>query len=201
MHNLVGMTGFQKRLQHAPAGVLAVVIAGAALAAAPGLAETAEQAARLDTLFTELAEPGRDDWQRVESEIQRIWSQSGSPAMDLLLRRGGEAMEAEDYALAVAHFSALVDHAPEFAEGWNARATAFYYLEEYSLSLSDIEHTLALNPRHFGALEGLTAIFEALDRPGLALDAAEAAIAINPNRPSLQDAVKRLEAETGSTAL
>ena len=55
-----------------------------------------EDEARLDTLFAELAEPGREDWERIESDITRIWSRSGSPAMDLLLSRGNAAMEAED---------------------------------------------------------------------------------------------------------
>lgn len=199
------MTGFQKHCRRVPAGALAVLLAAPLLAgvlpAAAGRAQTAEQTARLDVLYAELAEPGRNDWETVETEIQRLWSQSGSPAMDLLLRRGNEAMAAEDYGRAVEHFSALIDHAPNFAEAWNARATAFYYMDEYSLSLSDIERTLALNPRHFGALEGLAAIFEAMNQPTLALDAAEAAIEINPNRPSLQETVKRLESETGSTAL
>jgi tetratricopeptide (TPR) repeat protein len=201
MPNLIGMSGLQKHRRRIPAGVLAALAAAAPLAPAPSAAQSAEQAGKLDVLMAELGEPGRSDWEKVETEIQRLWSQSGSPAMDLLLRRGSEAMEAEDYDLAVAHFSALIDHAPGFAEGWNARATAFFYLEEFSLSLSDIEHTLALNPRHFGALEGLAAIFEQTGQTALALDAAEAAREINPNRPSLQDTVKRLESETGSTEL
>ncbi|WP_290742624.1 tetratricopeptide repeat protein [Amaricoccus sp.] len=192
------MTGFQK-LSRAPSGVLVALL----LVSAPaGFAQSrGERAAKLDVLLTELSEPGRADWETVETEIERLWSQSGSPAMDLLLRRGQEAMAAEDYAAAVEHFSALIDHAPEFAEGWNGRATAFFYMDEYSLSLADIERTLALNPKHFGALEGLAAIFEAMEQPDLAIDAAEAALAINPNRPSLQETRKRLERATGSTEL
>ena len=82
----------------------------------PEAAEPSD-AARLDELFAELAEPGRDDWERIEGEIIRIWSQSGSPAMDLLLRRGNEALEAEDYAAALEHFCALTDHAPGLRRG------------------------------------------------------------------------------------
>ncbi|MBA3324052.1 MAG: hypothetical protein H0T41_01805 [Rhodobacteraceae bacterium] len=170
------MTGFQKRL-----------LAGA-VASALGL-------------FAELSEPGREDWPRVEAEIVRLWSQSGSPAMDLLLRRAAEAIEAEDFAAAVEHLSALTDHAPEFAEGWNARATAFYLLDEYALSMADIERTLALNPRHFGALEGLAAIFEELGQDELALKALQAAHDINPNRPSVQEGLARLQRKTGAVEL
>jgi tetratricopeptide (TPR) repeat protein len=195
MPNLEIMTGFQKRL-----------LAGAAIfaigAAAPaGFAQTAAQTERLDELFAELAEPGRDDWERVEAEIARIWSQSGSPAMDLLLERAAEAIEAQDYGAAIEHLSALTDHAPDFAEGWNARATAFFLIDEYALSISDIERTLALNPRHFGAFEGLAAILEAIGQPELALRALREAEAISPNRPSVKEGIARLERETGAAEL
>lgn len=203
MPNLVGMSGLQKLCRRIPAGLVAVLLAGVAAAppAAFGQSRAAERTEKLDVLLAELAEPGRQDWANVETEIQRLWSQSGSPAMDLLLRRGADAMEAEDYGAAVGHLSALIDLAPDFAEAWNARATAYFYMDEYSLSLADIERTLALNPRHFGALEGLAAIFEAMEQPELALKATRAALAINPNRPSLQEAEKRLKQETGSTEL
>ena len=84
--------------------------------------------------------------------------------MDLLLQRGQEAMEAGDLDAAIEHFTALTDHAPDFAEGWNARATAFFQDERYGPALADIERTLALNPDHFGALMGLAMILEQLDR-------------------------------------
>lgn len=190
------MTRFQKRLL---AGAVASVLS--AFAAGVAAAQQVEGPERLDALFSELAEPGRGDYDRLESEIQRLWAQSGSPAMDLLLRRGREAIEAERYDVAVEHLSALTDHAPDFAEGWNARATAFYHLGEYSLSIADIERALALNPRHFGALEGLAAMLEEMDQPGFALRALREATRINPNRPSLQEALARLERKAGAVEL
>ncbi|HRO10138.1 tetratricopeptide repeat protein [Amaricoccus sp.] len=161
----------------------------------------ADQAARLEELLAELGQPGRQDWQKVEQEIVRIWSQSGSPAMDLLLARGNEALEAEDFPTAVEHFSALVDHAPDFAEGWNARATAFFLMGEYGLAINDVEHVLALNPRHFGALSGLGFMLEAMGEPDLALEALQAAQALNPNQPNISESVKRLEQMTGDAEL
>jgi tetratricopeptide (TPR) repeat protein len=184
------MAGFKKR-QLATA-VLALWLAAPALA---------QDEAKLDTLFAELARPGNEDWERVETEITRIWSKSGSPAMDLLLKRGQDALEAEDYPTAVEHFSALIDHAPDFAEGWNARATTYYLMGEYSLSIADVEHVLALNPRHFGALSGLAFMFEALGEPELALKALRAVQALNPNRPNINEAATRLERMTGGAEL
>jgi len=160
-----------------------------------------DDATRLEALFAELAEPGREDWERVEGEINQIWSRSGSPAMDLLLRRGNEAMEAEDYMAALEHLGALTDHAPGFAEGWNARATTFYLMGEYSLAISDVQHVLSLNPRHFGALSGLAFMFEAMDEPELALEALRAVQALNPNRPNINEAVTRLEQAAGEAEL
>lgn len=169
--------------------------------AAPDGSGPADDAARLDALFVELAEPGREDWERVEGDIARIWARSGSPSMDLLLRRGNEALAAEDLPAAVEHFSALTDHAPDFAEGWNARATAFFLMQEYSLAIADVERVLALNPRHFGALTGLASMFEAMGEPDLALDALRAVHTLTPNRPSISEAITRLERMNGEADL
>lgn len=160
-----------------------------------------DRAAKLDGLFAELKQPGREDWERIEGEINQIWSRSGSPAMDLLLRRGTEALEAEDYLAALEHFTALTDHAPDFAEGWNARATTFYLMGEYSLSISDVEHVLALEPRHFGALAGLGFMFEQMNDPEMALKALRAVQELNPNRPNVNEAVTRLQRMTGEVEL
>jgi tetratricopeptide (TPR) repeat protein len=167
----------------------------------PEAAEPVDDAARLDTLFLELAQPGRQDWERLEGEINRIWARSGSPSMDYLLRRGNEALEAEDFPLALERFSALTDHAPDFAEGWNARATTFYLMGDYALAISDVEHVLALNPRHFGALAGLGFMLESLGDDELALRALEAARKLNPNSPNISDAVERLERSQGAADL
>ncbi len=117
---------------------------------------------RLDQLFSQLREVDVEDFYEIEREIIEIWVHSGSASMDLLLERGQIAMEEQDYPKALEHLSALIDHAPEFAEGWNARATVYYLTDEYALSISDIQQTLILNPRHFGALNGLGLIFEEL---------------------------------------
>ena len=155
----------------------------------------------LDALLAELAEPEQEDWRRIETEIVRHWSRSGSDAMDLLLGRGSAAMEAGDLAAAGEHLSALVDHAPGFAEGWNARATAFYMMGEYALAMADIEKVLALNPRHFGALSGLAIMLETMGDDRLALKAQRAAQAIHPHRPEVNRALERLERKIGGAEL
>lgn len=150
---------------------------------------------RLDELYAELQQPELPNWEEVESKIWREWSRSGSASMDLLLQRGRKALKAGDTTRAIEHLTALIDHAPDFAEGWNARATAFFTAEEFGLSISDIQHTLALNPRHFGAWQGLGRILEELEREEEALEAYRAAAAIHPHRDGLKEAIERLEKE------
>lgn len=163
------------------------------LLAVAGPATAQPQHDALDRLFAQLAEPELDDWQTVEDEIWSLWSRSGSPAMDLLLHRGRTAMEAGDLDTAVEHLTALTDHAPDFAEGWNARATAFFHMERLGASISDIRRVLALNPRHFGALSGLGMIMEQLGDDETALAAYRAALSVHPHRPNLVEAAERLE--------
>ena len=155
----------------------------------------------LDTLFVELAEVDNPQWRRVESDILREWSKSGSAAMDLLLKRGEAATEAGDLDAAIAHLTALTDHAPDFAEGWNARATAYFLAGQFGPSLADIRQTLALEPRHFGALSGLGLILEEMGDKPRALEALRAVQAIHPNRPELAGQIARLERELQGTDL
>lgn len=149
--------------------------------------------AELNALFDELRNPELSDWKKVEKDIWEEWSRSGSDAMDLLLTRGRKAMSERNYAKAVEHFSAIIDHSPDFAEAWNARATAFFAWDRYGMSIADIQQTLVLNPRHFGALQGLGRILEELEDYDNALRAFQAAIAIHPHRPDLKAHIERLE--------
>lgn len=155
----------------------------------------AEDSLRLDDLFEQLRNPDLPNWQIVEDEIWAEWAKSGSASADLLLQRGRRAMEKEDFAMAVVHFTALVDHAPEFAEGYNSRATAYFQQGLFGPALADIAQVLSLNPRHFGAMIGLGAIMEEAGYPERALTAYQQALAIHPHEPDLKDAVTRLTLE------
>ena len=157
--------------------------------------------ARLDDLFQQLLAATDEEAGAISDNIWIEWSKSGSPAMDLLLKRGRDAMNAGFPMIAIEHFTALIDHAPEFAEGFNARATAYFQTGELGPSVGDIARTLTLNPRHFGALAGLGMIFEQLDQPEKALEVYRAALAINPHMADVNDAVKRLEISVGGQDL
>jgi len=156
---------------------------------------------RLDTLFERLAIPDLAEWESIESDIQRAWAESGSPAMDLLLRKGREAMREDDSAAAIGHFTALTDLAPGFAEGWHARATAFFAEGLYGPALEDLPRTIALEPRHFGAYQGIGIIMRELGEDQFALEAFRKAAAIHPNQPDIKEALERQEREAGGSTL
>jgi tetratricopeptide (TPR) repeat protein len=147
----------------------------------------------LDEMFTQLQTAEGPAAGRLERKIWREWSKSGSPAMDLLLQRGRDAMEAGNTAIAIEHFTALIDHAPDFAEGWNSRATAYFQAGQLGPSVADIAQVLTLNPRHFGAMSGFARILEDTDQPDRALTMYQAALAIHPHLTGIEDAVKRLQ--------
>lgn len=183
----------------AAALALALVLA---LWPAGGAAQPPEgQRSEIDNLMAELARPDQERWQRIERQILREWSRSGSAVVDLLFQRGQLALRTGDTDGAIAHFSAVIDHAPEFAEGWNARATAYFMANRIGLSMADIEQVLIRNPRHFGALAGLGTILEQLDRPEQAREAYAASHALNPHRASVRDALARLERQLAGRAL
>jgi tetratricopeptide (TPR) repeat protein len=91
---------------------------------------------------------------RAEAALWAMWCRSGIPDVDALLREGVEAIERQDLDRAEACFARVIEQAPQFAEGWNKRATVRYLAENYEASISDCRETLARNPHHFGALSG-----------------------------------------------
>lgn len=143
-------------------------------------------------LLAELAEAGPDAALRIDRQLKALWTKSGSAAMDLLLKRGRDAMEVENYTAAIEHFTALTDHAPDFAEGWHARASAYYAADLYGPAVADLERALALNPNNYDAIFGLGAILETFGKPELAHRAYSRVLAIHPHHEEVGKALERL---------
>ncbi len=172
---------------------LAALLAAALLApvATPASANDSRETT-LDLLFDRLAVAGDRDWEKIQNEILNIWYESGSDTHDLLLARAQKAMEMEDYETAIVHLNDLVRLAPDFPEGWNLRATARFQQGEYGYALYDIGRTLALEPRHFGALSGLGIILDRMGDKEGALRAFERAIELHPNLPGADEGARAL---------
>ena len=179
--------------RHAAPRVVAALTAALLLAAPISAQEAdAEEGDPVDRLLEQLADPDQEGWQQIEDRIAMEWSKSGSPAIDLLLQRGREAMEEGEVDAALEHFTALTDHAPDFAEGWNALATAHYRDERLGVALHSIRRTLALEPRHFGAMIGLATILEAIGEDEEALEVFRMVHELHPHRPDVNAWIERL---------
>lgn len=128
--------------------------------------------------------------------LWQMWHQSGQPDLDALLRQGIEAMEAQRLAEADKLFSRLIEIAPEFAEGWNKRATVRYLAKDYVGSIADCRETLGRNPNHFGALSGQALCHLALGQYREAAELCRLALAVHPHldgaRANLRTAVQEL---------
>lgn len=138
---------------------------------------------------------------RLERQIVDEWSKSGSAAMDLLLKRGQDALEIDKDSLAIEHFRALTDHAPEFAEGWHGLALAYYQAGRYGPAMDALERVLALNPHHFPALRGVGAVHEQTGHAALAYQAYERVLELRPHDEDVLKALSRLERDVLGRAL
>ena len=159
-----------------------------------GTADVVE-GAHLDALFTELANPGNENWESTQAQIYAAWNRSGSASMDLLSQRADAAMEEQDLDTALSFLNDLVRLAPDYAEGWNKRATIHFLRDEYGRALEDIARTLTLEPRHFGAYAGLGIILDRLGDKKGALEAYRRAVAIHPHLPGAADGIRKLTRE------
>lgn len=153
---------------------------------------------KLDDLFARLQQTiDFNEARELEHWIWSIWLDSGDETVDKLMDRGSRAMESGNFPSALTAFNAVVEMAPDFAEGWNKRATLYWLMGDYDRSVSDIDETLALEPRHFGALSGLAMIREAQERPEDALDALRRAAAVHPLLPHIEKRIQHLERNMG----
>lgn len=175
--------------------ILNLIVAAFAVFASASVAQASDGADGQEVvrLLEELQAPDQQGWQRIERQIARLWSRSGSASADLLLQRGRDATRRGDTESAIDHFSALIDHAPDFAEAYHSRATAWFMAGRLGLAVDDLQQTLLLNPDHFSALAGLGRIFEELRAYDRARQAYEASYAIHPHRDDVKAALDRLD--------
>jgi tetratricopeptide (TPR) repeat protein len=147
----------------------------------------------LPAVFRLLRDP--DDLVRAltENAIWQIWSRSGDPAVDQLFAVGVEQMNHGEAQAAIATFSEIIRRKPEFAEGWNKRATMYFLVGEYDKSLQDCDEVIKRNPQHWGVLSGYGQIYVQLDNPEEALMYFQRALAVNPNLRQVERMIEQLK--------
>jgi tetratricopeptide (TPR) repeat protein len=175
-----------------------------ALVLATGLAPAVSLAAdaRLDRLFERLiATQDAADAKTIERSIWQIWLDPKDTSTQSLLDLAMVAEQRGDQLGAFALFDAIVTLKPDYAEGWNRRATILFQLGRLDESKADAEKVVALEPRHFGALSGLGLIAQARNDDIAALEAFERALAVNPHMPQIQTAVDTLRRKRRNGAI
>ncbi len=150
----------------------------------------------LNHLFDELARsPDATHSAAYEAEILKRLHSSGSATTDLLLGWAMEAMNKQRYGEALDILDQVILLDPDFVEGWNKRATVHFLVKDYGKSIADIQHTLALEPRHFGALSGLGMILRDIGDDRRAVEAFRKALAVHPQLKNAREALVALEAK------
>ena len=128
-----------------------------------------------------------------EQALWTLWSRSGDDTVDGLLAAGVEQMRTGDLDGAIATFSAVITQKPEFAEGWNKRATALFLAGEFRRSLADCDEVMKRNPLHFGALAGYGQIYFQLEQYERAIAYWKRALEVNPNLSGVETSIKATE--------
>ena len=149
--------------------------------------------ADLPVLFKALRD--QDDLVRAltENSIWQVWSRSGDPKVDGLFAVGVEQMNHGQAEAAIDTFTEIIRLKPDFAEGWNKRATVYFFIGEYDKSLRDCDEVIKRNPQHWGALSGYGQIYLRLDKPEQALAYFQRALAANPNLRQIEQMIEELK--------
>jgi tetratricopeptide (TPR) repeat protein len=124
---------------------------------------------------------------------------SGDADVDALLQVGIRHMEARRMGQAVDAFTRVIEKRPDFAEGWNKRATAYYLMGDVEQSLKDCDEVIKRNPRHFGALSGYGLLYVQRGELERALEYFERALEINPNMQGVEQTVTMIRYKLGET--
>ena len=170
-------------------GLLAALLC---VAAEPALADQRDP--RLVDLFARVkATTDEAEAARIDREIWSIWLESGDAEIDRILHQGTLAMATQAWPVALTAFNLIVERRPDFAEGWNKRATLYYLMDRLDESVLDVEKTLALEPRHYGALSGMGLIEMQRERFPEALEWFRKALAVNPHLDGIRMMAEQLE--------
>ena len=160
-----------------------------------GTASADQTDPRLNELFDELQRTSDlNSIRNTENAIWQIWLQHENQDVMRLMEMGTQRMNYQRFNDALLIFSQIIENYPEFAEAWNKRATLYYIVGDLQASLEDIEKTLALEPRHFGALSGLGLVYVQRNELTKARETFEKLISIHPHSPNALENLRQVEA-------
>ena len=129
----------------------------------------------------------------ITKKIWDIWHETNDYSIQPDFNRGIESMQRNDLSMSISFFTRVIEKKPEFAEAWNKRATVYFMVGEFDKSMLDIKETLKLEPRHFGAMDGMGLIFMHLQQYDEAIKIYNQMLKIFPNNQSIKDKKKLME--------
>src|SRR5215831_6391416 len=144
-------------------------------------------------LVSSLRDPDEEVRGRAEQALWSIWARSGDQTVDRLYQQGVEQMTAGDLQEGIATFTRVIKLKPDFAEGWNKRATLYFLAGDMRKSLADCDEVMKRNPYHFGALSGYMQIYIRLEYYDRALEYGRRALEVNPNLGGVRQSVELLQ--------
>lgn len=127
--------------------------------------------------------------------IEKLWLRSGSDTVDLLMNRAGVLIGKDDHEVALKILNSIIEIAPAYSEGWNRRAALYFVKKDFSKSLDDLRHALALDPKHFKAIQGLGLLMQELGDKEAALKAFRHALNVHPHLQDLRQSERELARE------
>jgi tetratricopeptide (TPR) repeat protein len=144
-------------------------------------------------LVRALRDPDEDVRDSAEQAMWRVWSRSGNAEVDALYATGVVQMSVGEVPQSIATFSRIIKLKPDFAEGWNKRATLYFLAGDLRKSLADCDEVVKRNPYHFGVLAGYAQIYARMEYYERALEYSRRALEINPNMTGVKRNIELLE--------
>ena len=174
--------------------IFKILIVSISLLFASKIALADQNDPRLNNLFKKLNETeNQDEIRDLISDIWNIWYEVDDPKVIEYFEKGIQAMNLRNYPLAIRFFNNLIEEDPNFAEGWNKRATVHFMMGNFDQSMQDIIKTLELEPRHFGALDGMGLIFIHEGQFQQAIDVYDKMLEIFPFSVKTMDKKERIQ--------
>jgi len=162
---------------------------GQRLTAATALARLGAQ----DLLLVGLKAPEPEVRELARRSLEHTWFVAAGAKAYRLTEQAHTAMEEERYADALELLNTLTARYPKYAEGWNRRASLYWQIGEYEKSIADCERTLALNPNHYGAWQGIGVCQLQLGDLAAACHSLRAALKIVPHDEATRSSLRRCE--------
>jgi tetratricopeptide (TPR) repeat protein len=152
-----------------------------------------KRAEEFDRLFGELHKTGANNPGATIAKIWTLWERNDSAMAEVLLTQSTKAMHDGAFDTSETMLNELIGSYPDYVEALNKRAKLYYNMKRFDEAMDDVNAVLEIEPRHFGALTGQAAIYQAQGNAGKAAASLREAIAVNPHLETAKDALKQLE--------